>query len=63
MFLFISAKLYYLWKNKTRAEKWDSMTQREKDIYLSTTTDKGNKRYFTLISLITSMALEVGKLT
>jgi len=44
IFLFIGAKFYYDWRNKTRATKWDAMTAEEKEHYLRTTTDKGNKR-------------------
>lgn len=40
----IAIKFYYMWRNKTRDEKWNAMTQTEKDHYLATTTDKGNKR-------------------
>jgi uncharacterized protein YpmS len=42
--LFIGAKIFYVQVNKKRAAKWDAMTQEEKEHYLSTTTDKGNKR-------------------
>lgn len=42
--LFISAKIYYETKNKSRDEKWNSMSREERVHYLNTTTDKGNKR-------------------
>jgi MFS family permease len=42
--LFIGAKTYYEWRNKTRDEKWNSMTREQRLHYLSTTEDKGNKR-------------------
>jgi hypothetical protein len=42
--LFIGAKLYYMWRNKQRDEIWNQMTQAQKEEYLSTTEDKGNKR-------------------
>jgi hypothetical protein len=44
MVLFIGAKLFYVYINKRRENKWDNMTSKEKDNYLSTATDKGNKR-------------------
>jgi hypothetical protein len=43
-FLFIGAKLFYVWVNKHREKVWGSMTVEEKEVYLSTTKDKGNKR-------------------
>ncbi|KAF2036193.1 MFS general substrate transporter [Setomelanomma holmii] len=43
-FLFIAAKLYYVWVNKKRERIWSSMSKDEKETYLETTTDKGNKR-------------------
>lgn len=42
MTLFI--KFYYIWRNKTRDGIWDAMTPEEKDEYLRTTKDEGNKR-------------------
>ncbi|TID16966.1 MFS general substrate transporter [Venturia nashicola] len=42
--LFIGAKLFYVHVNKKRAAVWDAMTHEERDVYLSTTRDKGNKR-------------------
>nr|OQO26663.1 hypothetical protein B0A51_04140 [Rachicladosporium sp. CCFEE 5018] len=42
--LFIFAKLYYVLKNKTRARKWDAMSAEQKQEYLDTTNDQGNKR-------------------
>jgi hypothetical protein len=42
--LFAGAKFYYVYVNKKRDRIWDSMSKEEKDNYLSTTTDKGNKR-------------------
>jgi hypothetical protein len=44
IFLFIGVKSYYIWRNKSKAKIWDSMTQDEKAQYLATTTDLGNKR-------------------
>jgi hypothetical protein len=37
-------KIYYVWRNKSRASKWDAMTEDERLHYLATTTDEGNKR-------------------
>lgn len=42
--LFVGAKLYYLRRNKIRARRWGAMTDAQKDEYLATTTDEGNKR-------------------
>ncbi|MCJ1308596.1 hypothetical protein MMC25_002249 [Agyrium rufum] len=38
------AKVYYMWRNAGREAKWSRMTEAEKGVYLSTTTDRGNKR-------------------
>ncbi|KZM18761.1 transmembrane transport [Ascochyta rabiei] len=35
---------YYQWRNKTKAKKWDALTEEEKDSYSTTTKDEGNKR-------------------
>ncbi|KAF2655936.1 MFS general substrate transporter [Lophiostoma macrostomum CBS 122681] len=43
-FLFIGAKLYYVSVNKKRDKIWNAMSQEEKETYLETTKDKGNKR-------------------
>ena len=37
--------LYYRWRNRSRAAIWDAMTEEEKENYLLTTKDQGNKRY------------------
>ncbi|KAL2871157.1 putative MFS transporter [Aspergillus lucknowensis] len=42
--LYVFAKSYYTWRNKKRDEIWDRMTPDEKEEYLNTTTDQGNKR-------------------
>lgn len=42
--LFIGAKLFYVHVNKKRAAVWDAMTHEQRDTYLSTTKDRGNKR-------------------
>lgn len=44
MVLFIGTKLFYVYVNKSRAKKWDAMSLEERDHYLATTNDKGNKR-------------------
>jgi hypothetical protein len=43
--LFIGAKLYYVNVNKKREKIWGAMSKDEKEQYLETTTDKGNKRF------------------
>ena len=42
--LFVSAKFFYVWRNNIRDKRWKSMSQEERETYLATTTDKGNKR-------------------
>ena len=42
--IFIGAKFYYVYVNKKRTAVWDKMDKSEKESYLETTTDKGNKR-------------------
>ncbi|KAI0876423.1 major facilitator superfamily domain-containing protein [Hypoxylon argillaceum] len=42
--LYVVAKSYYVWRNRSRARKWDRMTPEERLIYLSDHQDKGNKR-------------------
>ncbi|TVY19781.1 putative transporter [Lachnellula arida] len=42
--LYIMTKIYYVWRNKSRATKWNAMTEEERVQYLATTTDEGNKR-------------------
>lgn len=42
--LLLLVKVYYVWRNKVRARKWDAMTEDEKETYILTTQDKGNKR-------------------
>ncbi|KAF2829624.1 MFS general substrate transporter [Ophiobolus disseminans] len=41
---FIGAKVYYVWVNKKRERVWGGMSKDEKETYLETTKDKGNKR-------------------
>lgn len=42
--LFVGAKVFYVSINKKREKKWNAMSKDEKEHYLATTTDKGNKR-------------------
>ncbi|KAH3905515.1 hypothetical protein HBI56_200120 [Parastagonospora nodorum] len=42
--LFVGAKLYYVDVNRKREKIWQSMSKDEKETYLETTKDKGNKR-------------------
>ncbi|KAF2826090.1 MFS general substrate transporter [Ophiobolus disseminans] len=44
IFIFVGAKLFYIRINAKREKTWNAMTQQEKQHYLATTTDKGNKR-------------------
>ncbi|KAF1817578.1 phthalate transporter [Eremomyces bilateralis CBS 781.70] len=44
IFLIAGTKFFYVYHNKIRAKKWDAMSGEEKENYLATTTDKGNKR-------------------
>lgn len=41
---FIGAKFYYVYINKKREAIWRTMDKTQKEHYLETTTDKGNKR-------------------
>ncbi|CRK15452.1 putative transporter like protein [Verticillium longisporum] len=42
--IYVLAKLYYVWRNKTRDREWDALTKEERVQYLETTTDSGSKR-------------------
>lgn len=42
--LMIAIKFYYAWRNKTRDTIWNAMSPAERDEYLRTTSDRGNKR-------------------
>lgn len=44
LIILIYTKIYYVWRNKSRDKIWNAMSDEEKSIYRSTTTDKGNKR-------------------
>jgi len=36
--------LFYRETNRRREAKWDSMTEKEQQTYVETTTDRGNQR-------------------
>jgi hypothetical protein len=38
------AKAYYVWRNRSREQKWQAMTPEEKLVYLSESKDLGNKK-------------------
>ncbi|CCH44007.1 putative transporter [Wickerhamomyces ciferrii] len=40
----ILTRYYYIWRNKSKALKWDKLTDEEKEIYIKETKDEGNKR-------------------
>jgi hypothetical protein len=40
----VATKFFYVNVNKKRAAKWDAMSKEEREHYLNTTTDRGNKR-------------------
>ncbi|KAL4905424.1 hypothetical protein BDW74DRAFT_167677 [Aspergillus multicolor] len=42
--IYCLTNVYYVWKNKRRERKWNSMSEAQQLEYLSTTTDEGNKR-------------------
>lgn len=42
--LMVATKIFYVRVNRKRAAIWDAMTKEERQQYLNTTTDKGNKR-------------------
>ncbi|KAI7178526.1 hypothetical protein KC343_g13626 [Hortaea werneckii] len=42
--LFVGTKVFYLSINRTRDRQWNGMSREEKEMYLLTTEDKGNKR-------------------
>lgn len=44
VFLYGFVKVYYLWRNKSRDNKWNAMSEKERLDYLANTTDEGNKR-------------------
>ncbi|KAM3466300.1 hypothetical protein NHJ6243_001040 [Beauveria neobassiana] len=42
--LYVLTKFYYIWRNKTRDEKWNAMTEEQRLEYLSNPPKEGNKR-------------------
>ncbi|CAK3898795.1 MFS general substrate transporter [Lecanosticta acicola] len=42
--LFVGVKVFYVRTNQRRERIWNSMSKEEREQYLATTTDKGNKR-------------------
>lgn len=42
--LFVGAKVYYVNVNRKRDGVWEGMTREEKEMYLETTEDEGNRR-------------------
>ncbi|KAI1641587.1 MFS general substrate transporter [Daldinia loculata] len=42
--LFYVVKAFYIWRNKLRDRKWNSMTQEEQENYILTTKDEGMQR-------------------
>ncbi|TDL21999.1 allantoate permease [Rickenella mellea] len=42
--LYPGTKAYYKWRNAQRDKKWNAMTPEERDNYLNTTKDVGNRR-------------------
>ncbi|KAG9649981.1 MFS general substrate transporter, partial [Aureobasidium melanogenum] len=41
---FVGCKVFYVTVNRRRDKKWNAMTKEQKEHYLTTTTDEGNKR-------------------
>ncbi|KAK9489089.1 major facilitator superfamily domain-containing protein [Lipomyces doorenjongii] len=44
MVIYLLVKVYYVMRNRHRDKIWNAMTQQEKEHYMNTTTDRGNKR-------------------
>ncbi|KAJ7089308.1 allantoate permease [Mycena belliarum] len=44
LFMYPATKAYYIWRNRQRAKIWDTMSVEERQMYLTTTTDVGNRR-------------------
>ena len=42
--LLVATKFFYVSVNKKRSTKWKAMSKEEREHYLETTTDRGNKR-------------------
>ncbi|KAF7348512.1 hypothetical protein MVEN_01368700 [Mycena venus] len=43
-FMYPATKAYYIWRNRQKAKIWDAMSTEERQHYLRTTTDLGNRR-------------------
>jgi hypothetical protein len=43
-FLFVGAKVYYVWRNKQKERQWSAMSEDEKSNYVANTKHEGNKR-------------------
>ncbi|KAK4215074.1 major facilitator superfamily domain-containing protein [Rhypophila decipiens] len=44
IFLFFATKAFYLWRNKVREQKWQALTEQERQDYLLHSKDEGLKR-------------------
>lgn len=44
IFVFLFAKVYYVWKNKIRERKWNAMTPEQRIDYVYNTKDQGSRR-------------------
>ncbi|CDK27788.1 unnamed protein product [Kuraishia capsulata CBS 1993] len=42
--LYVFTKLYYIWRNKTKTQKWQALSDEQKEDYLSKHENDGNKR-------------------
>lgn len=42
--LYLSTKAYYVWRNRSREEVWNAMSESEREKYLAENWDAGNKR-------------------
>jgi hypothetical protein len=42
--LYALIKAYYVWRNKVREARWKAMSAEQRQRYLDTTSDEGNKR-------------------
>ncbi|KAF8217779.1 allantoate permease [Mycena galopus ATCC 62051] len=44
LFMYPATKAYYIWRNRQKAKIWDAMSAEDRQIYLNTTKDVGNRR-------------------
>lgn len=42
--LYAATKAYYVWRNRSKAKRWDAMSEEERLRYLNGATDLGNRR-------------------